>query len=247
MNEYMEMYKFKKTRNYIKNNKNANLSVIINKEQKNKKLLNKIICTLIGEMYEVNEEYNKMNYCLENNPSEPELNWIQDYQSKNQLYFYNDFFLLDEEIYKRIFNIDERQLNVMKNKNNYCKCFYTEEYIIVYLNKYINQSEKIILEVGKLEEHKFKLIYLLVFYSEQDFAFNRVDMNQIGFKNFFATLKFNQQNIVTLDSHNYSGIGGYIFKYSEENINIDDDNNFIINNSINPQMMMIIILLLIIV
>ena len=235
MNEYMEMYKFKKTKNYMKNNKNVNLSVIINKEQKNKKLLNKIICTLIGEMYEINEEYNKMNYCLENNPSEAELNWIQDYQSKNQLYFYNDFFLLDEEIYKTIFNIDERQLNVMKNKNNYCKCFYTEEYIIVYLNKCINQTEKIILEVGKLEEHKFNLIYLLVFNSEQDFASNRDNMNKIGYKNFFATLIFNQQNIVPLDSHNYSGIGGYIFKYSEEIINIDDDNNFIINNSINPQ------------
>ena len=45
-------------------------------------------------------------------------------------------------------------------------------------------TEKIILEVGKLEEHKFNLIYLLVFNSEQDFSFNRVDMNQIGFKNF---------------------------------------------------------------
>ena len=236
MKEFKTKYKYKETKTYIETSKDKNLKSVIKYEQNNKKLLNKIVCFSIGEMEDINEKYNKLHYNFEDRPSEPELSWIQDYRDKNALYFYNNFCLLDEEIHDRIFNLDKQQSKEMKNKNNYCKCYYAEGYIIIKLKKYINQLDRIILEVGKLDEGKFKLIYLLVFYSEHDCKANVELIKNMGIKNFCSNLNFQDKNIVTLDNFKgEGGKGGYIYKYSEDNINNNiNDISFNINNSINP-------------
>ena len=236
MKEFQKKYKYKEIKTYMEKSKNKNLTSVINYEQTNKQLLNKIICFAIGEMDDINNDYTKFQYNFEDRPSEPELSWIQDYKENNNLFFYNNFFLLDEEIHDRIFNINEQLSNEMKNKNNYCKCFYAEEYIIIKLNKYVNQLERIILEVGKLDEGKFKLIYLLVFYTEPDCKYNVKMIKSIGIKNFLSSgLNFNDKNIVTLNDFKGEGIGGYLYKYSEDNINNNiNDISYNINNSINP-------------
>ena len=58
----------------------------------------------------------------------------------------------------------------------------------------------------------------------------------MGIKNFCSNLNFQDKNIVTLDNFKgEEGKGGYIYKYSEDNINNNiNDISFNINNSINP-------------
>ena len=211
-----------------------NLHVMINVEQKNKKLLNKMICKLIGEFENVIGEYNKNDF--PNIPPEPNCFFI--YDNNNNVYFYNNFFLLEEEIHNRIFDINEQQYDEMKKRNYYCECFYAEKYIFVRLNKYITKTDKLIFEVGNLDKDVFKLVYLLMFNSEKDFKYNLDLIKSVGITIFFTTLNFDAQNMVTLESYNQNSIGGYIYKYSEDiNKNINDDISDIKSsiNSIEPQ------------
>ena len=233
LNTFKERNQIEELKNKIisKDNKinKENLQVLINVEQKDKKLLNKMICKLIVEFQNVIGKYNKNDF--PNIPPEPDCSCI--YDNRNYVYFYNNFFLLEEEIHNRIFDINEQQYDEMKKRNYYCKCFYAGEYIFVRLNKYITQTDKIIFEVGNLDNHVFKLVYLLMFNSENDFKYNFDLLRSVELKHFFTTLNFNAQNMVALESYNKNSEGGYIYKFSEDiNKNINDA-IFDIKSSIN--------------
>ena len=87
MKEFQKRYKYKEIKTYMEKSKNKNLTSVINYEQTNKQLLNKIICFAIGEMDDINNDYTKFQYNFEDRPSEPELSWIQDYKENNNLFF----------------------------------------------------------------------------------------------------------------------------------------------------------------
>ena len=70
--------------------KNRNISVIVNKQQKDKNLLKKLIYVVIGEMYELNKEYNDINFFLDEFPSEPECEYRKDFLSGGDLFFYKN-------------------------------------------------------------------------------------------------------------------------------------------------------------
>ena len=231
INNYKTKYMYAKTKDEIEKNPNENVSGVIKIERKDKKLLKKIIYNLIGEMYKLNEEYNNKNFNLDDNPPEPEYLCINNFLDEGPIFFYNNYFLLDQEIHNKLFNINEQQSNEMKKKNYYCKCFYGEEYIFVVLGHYLTQTNNIVIEVGNLnEEQKFNLIYLFVINSEKEYKSNFENMIQIGIQNYFASLVFNENNIVTL-TNNSNQICGFIYKYSEDNKAIINNN---INISINP-------------
>ncbi len=240
MKNFKKNNRYEKTKEDLETDKNRNISVIVNKQQKNKNLLKKLIYVVIGEMYELNKEYNDINFFLDEFPSEPECEYRKDFLSGGDLFFYKNYFILDEEIHSRIFNLNNQQSEEMKKKNNYCQCFFEDGYAFIILNEFITRLNKIVIEVGNFtEEKKFNLIYLFIFNSTNDYTSNFQKMKESGINKYLASLNFNDQNIFTLNGYNsMSGNGGYIFKYSKNsNINniINEGNNINnLNNSINP-------------
>jgi len=239
MKNFKKKYIYEKTKEDLEQNENPNISVIVNKKQKDKNLLKKLIYVVIGEMYNLNKKYNNINFFLDEFPSEPYCEYGCDFLSGKDFFFYNNYFILDEEIHNRIFNLNVQQSQEMKKKNNYCQCFFEDGYAFVILNGFVSQLNKIVIEVGNLnEEKKFNLIYLFIFNSNNDYISNFQMMRTIGINNYLTSLIFNDQNIVLLEgSNSMGGNCGYIFKYSENsninnNINEEIINNF--NNSINP-------------
>ena len=85
---------------------------------------------------------------------EPNLGSMNDYLSGKDFFFYNDFYLLDEEIHSRIFNLNNQQSEEMKKKNNYCQCFFEDGYAFIILNEFITRLNKIVIEVGNFTEEK---------------------------------------------------------------------------------------------
>ena len=217
MKNFKNKYMYQITKKEIENSQNKNISTIINTEQKNKKLLNKLIYFITIKMDELNKKYNSINnLILEDIPTEPECESLKDFNGGKEFFFYNNFYILNEDIHNKIFNLTEQQSKEIKMKNNYCKCFYADGYFFIILNIYLSQLSKVIIEVGNFdEEQKFNLIYLIVFNSKRE-CNNGIDiMQQFGFKNYFNFIKFNRQNIANLYIDELGKINGYIYYYSE--------------------------------
>ena len=217
MKNFKNKYMYQKTKKEIENSQDKSISTIINTEQQNKKLLNKLIYFITVKMDELNKKYNSINnLILEDIPTEPECESLKDFYGGKEFFFYNNFYILDEDIHNKIFNLTEQQSKEMKMKNNYCKCFYADGYFFIILNNYLTQLSKVIIEVGNFdEEQKFNLIYLIVFNSKRE-CNNGIDiMQQFGFKNYFNFIKFNRQNIANLYIDELGKINGYIYYYSE--------------------------------
>ena len=217
MKNFKNKYMYQITKKEIENSQDKNISTIINTEQKNKKLLNKLIYFITIKMDELNKKYNSINnLILEDIPAEPECESLKDFNGGKEFFFYNNFYILNEDIHNKIFNLTEQQSKEIKMKNNYCKCFYADGYFFIILNNYLTQLSKVIIEVGNIdEEQKFNLIYLIVFNSKRE-CNNGIDiMQQFGFKNYFNFIKFNRQNIANLYIDELGKINGYIYYYSE--------------------------------
>ena len=217
MKNFKNKYMYQITKKEIENSQDKNISTIINTEQKNKKLLNKLIYFITIKMDELNKKYNSINnLILEDIPTEPECESLKDFNGGKEFFFYNNFYILNEDIHNKIFNLTEQQSKEMKMKNNYCKCFYADGYFFIILNNYLTQLSKVIIEVGNFdEEQKFNLIYLIVFNSKRE-CNNGIDiMQQFGFKNYFNFIKFNRQNIANLYIDELGKINGYIYYYAE--------------------------------
>ena len=217
MKNFKNKYMYQITKKEIENSQDKNISTIINTEQKNKKLLNKLIYFITIKMDELNKKYNSINnLILEDIPAEPECESLKDFNGGKEFFFYNNFYILNEDIHNKIFNLTEQQSKEIKMKNNYCKCFYADGYFFIILNNYLTQLSKVIIEVGNFdEEQKFNLIYLIVFNSKRE-CNNGIDiMQQFGFKNYFNFIKFNRQNIANLYIDELGKINGYIYCYAE--------------------------------
>ena len=217
MKNFKNKYMYQITKKEIENSQDKNISTIINTEQKNKKLLNKLIYFITIKMDELNKKYNSINnLILEDIPTEHECESLKDFNGGKEFFFYNNFYILNEDIHNKIFNLTEQQSKEMKMKNNYCKCFYADGYFFIILNNYLTQLSKVIIEVGNFdEEQKFNLIYLIVFNSKRE-CNNGIDiMQQFGFKNYFNFIKFNRQNIANLYIDELGKINGYIYCYAE--------------------------------
>ena len=218
---FKNKYMYQATKREIENNNNKNISIIINKEQNNKKLLNKMIYYIIAQMDELNKKYNSFNNLVyEEIPSEPECESIKDFNGGKEFFFFNNFYVLDEDIHNKLFNQNDKQSKDTKIKNNYCKCFYTDGYFFIILNQNMTKLSKFIVEVGNLdEEQKFKLTYLIVFNSKRDYQKGIDIMKQFGFKNYFNFINFNEQNMANLYIDELGKINGYIYYYSRNKNN----------------------------
>ena len=61
MKNFKNKYMYQITKKEIENSQDKNISTIINTEQKNKKLLNKLIYFITIKMDELNKKYNSIN------------------------------------------------------------------------------------------------------------------------------------------------------------------------------------------
>ena len=218
MNNFKYKYMYHKTKDIIE--RYPNLSIITHQEYIDKKLLQKMIYFLVNEIQKLNSISNEVSSDKDEYLSGPDLEFIFDHQNRNKFFFYKDFYMLDEVIYSQIFNLKEQQLFEMKLKNNYCKCFFYEGYAFILL---INQYDKIIIEVGILDKEKmFNLMYILAFNSENDYQYSLNKMKDKGIHTFFENLKFNENNLVILESIGLKINGGYIYKYSKKLSDICD-------------------------
>ena len=114
MLNYKKNYKYEETIEKIEKCNNPFLLTIINDDHADKSILNKKICYLIREIYEFNNELK--NIYLDNIPYEPDYEMRKDMFSENFFYFYKNYFILSEEIYMRIFNLNSQQLKALEKK-----------------------------------------------------------------------------------------------------------------------------------
>ena len=123
MKYFKDKYMYKRIECKIENN--DKLLSTINKVLKNENSINKLIYIIISGMYELNNEFNKISLNIDNNDNnnniEPDCESIKDFF---EIYFYKNYYILNEDIFIRIFNFNESELNEMKKKNNYCKCYW---------------------------------------------------------------------------------------------------------------------------
>ena len=238
MNNYKDKNLYYKIKDTFENSKNLNLSMFINDPYKGKEnLIKKLIYVFINEdeMDDIKKKFNENDNIMEDYPSEPVYEPLTDIFSNNQYFIYKNFFIFNEEIHNKIFNLNEQNSKEQKLKNNYCRCFFIDDYIFVILNRFLTQIDKFVVEVGKFDkEKKFEIYYIMISESEKDFNENMVNLKALGTKDYFKYLDFNQQNIVDLEAHN-----SYIYKYhqnSNMNMNINQEEfNPIINTSINEE------------
>ena len=163
MNYYKEQSMYDGIKKEIENSKIKSLKTIFNDEHLDQKLLNKKICYLIPEISELNRKL-RFDLFLNNVPFDPDFGWRKDMLSGNLFYFYRDYYILSEDIFKRLFNLNSQQANEIKEKNNYCQCFYEEGYMLVILKKmYVILYEITRIILIKLERSKiFLKLYLLM-------------------------------------------------------------------------------------
>ena len=111
----------------------------------------------------------------------------------------------------------------MKNKNNYCDCFFKDNFIFIKLNKSLNIYKKILVEVCTLgEEFICKLNYLLIYNKQKDYNQHFKKILDMDVQKFFKGFNFDSQNVNILENEIKSEIIGYIILYSK---------NYEINNS----------------
>ena len=117
MKNFKNKYMYRDTKTKLENHKNKNITLIINNEQKNKKLLNKLIYILIMESEELNKKYNEIInlpndvYC-----SEPDCESMKDLIGEIKIFFYNNYYVLDEDIHNKLFNLNEQQSKEIKKR-----------------------------------------------------------------------------------------------------------------------------------
>ena len=106
---------------------------------------------------EIIKKINNQNYIDISERIEP------NYEIFNELsiIYYNNFQLVDENIYNLIFGQSNK--SIRKYSNNYCLCIFMNEYILINLSKFLNKS-KFIIELGKINEnYTFNANYLFIY------------------------------------------------------------------------------------
>ena len=134
------------------------------------------------------------------------------------IFFYNNFYLIEKDIFLQIYDIKEECIKDMESKNYYCKCFYYDDFIFIELNNKITCSDKIILEVGHIEYsiNKFILEYLFLLNNEKDYKESFDYLKKYKFKEYFGIIQSNSQNLLPLKLKNNTY--GYIYKYNQKKV-----------------------------
>ena len=236
MNSYKTEYFYNDVKKEFENKSNKSLHDFINSEYDDKILLKKVVYRIIRDMSDWNKKFNSKNNFLGDRPSEPDYESLGNIKGYN-FYVYRNFHILSEAIHNKIFNLNEQDSQIMRQRNNYCRCFILDKYIFVELNKFVTQLNKYVVEIGKFDdEKKFNLIYIIICDKEEDFYINMKILEDMNVKDFFNSIHFNENNLMGLEAPN-----SFIYRYTKDlntNYNINED-DFNINNisvSTNPEL-----------
>ena len=213
---------------------NNNIFKINNKngiKEFNKDLLSKKIYALIKNISETNKFFNDNQKNMENIDSTIREPVFESYNYLNGENFtiFNNFILMDKNIFELIFDIQNDYAEKMEFKNNFCDCYYVEEYMFIKLNKLITGSNKIIFEVGHIDDsnNTFILEYLILYPNNKDFEKHFKYLKTFGIKKNFKDFQSNSEGLKSLQIE--VEILDYINKNGKNPSN--NSNNIITNNN----------------
>ena len=206
INEYYNVINEFKKNSYINNeinnfNPNSNFSF---------SLTEKKLCLLIKSISSsINTYYNKKNFNFINNtPVEPN-NELYQFEANNSFIYYNQFEIISEQVYYRIFGHSENDVNLDKQKNNYVNCIFFENIILIELSKYITGIEGYVIEAGYIDNNFLFIPSYVLIYKDKNSFINHLEYlnNQLGLKNFFGFLSFNGNCSIPLNDAQNNEIG----------------------------------------
>ena len=160
--KYKEYYEYPSLENFLSNN-NIAQQIVKNIKENNDYILNDKILTLIIKNLpnNINQKFiekSKYKPKIGNISEEPTIKGIPN----SELFYYDEFELINEELYYLIFNKKDMGING--------KCFFINDYVCVKMPKKINIKSNNIFIFGSLNSnHLFKTKYLLEYNSVKDF------------------------------------------------------------------------------
>ena len=177
----------------------------------NDKILTLIIKNLPNNINQKFIEKSKYKPKIGNISEEPTIKGIPN----SELFYYDEFELINEELYYLIFNKKDMGING--------KCFFINDYVCVKMPKKINIKSNNIFIFGSLNSnHLFKTKYLLEYNSVKDFKNQFNYTNQMGgFDKYILSFQFKNNYIEELTNLNNQSLG-LIY-----NLDINNNNNII--------------------
>ena len=194
--------KFKKIYGYddlINNFSKSSLIINMVKDFKGEEKLflsEKKLCSLIKSLPEnININYNKRQFEFINNISIEPNNEIYQFQKDNRLVYFNNFEIISEQIYNRIFgNSHSNDINLNQQKNNFVNCIFFEKLIMIELSNYASGIKDYVIEVGYLDNYLFVPTYILIYKEPKQFLDHLNELNKgLGILNFFKYLTFDKK------------------------------------------------------
>ena len=194
----------------------------------------KISIIIKNYLSDINQQFNSSifqnDYKNNNINEEPEYQAIQG----NSYFYYNNFELIDEDIYTIIFN------NVNYSKNgNYRECYFENSYMYFNLPGYLcNDKRPRNIEICSLNQNNFFIASFLIEYNISNGFQTIIESAKLngGFDIWLKNFKFNNSIEQLLDNKGKPIGLIYNLMYKPENSNIqknNNKNNFSNNNFIN--------------
>jgi hypothetical protein len=155
----------------------------------------KQLCFLIKSLpLDINMNYNKMQFDFIKNAQIEPSSELYQFQNNNFLNYYNNFEIISEQIYNRIFgNSQSNDINLNQQKNNYVNCIFFEDIIMIELSRYVSGIEDYVIEAGYLNNNSFIPKYILIYKEQRKFWEHINDLNKdFGIKKFYQYLTFNK-------------------------------------------------------
>ena len=191
--EYKRYYNYSFLENMLNQIDISNQIMIeLNKDLQNtNSILNdkKIAIIIKNNLYEINQKFNSLNKLIINNiKEEPEIQKIEGVL----YYYYDNFELIDEEIYESLFihnNINNKNLE----KNNLKECYFKQNYLYFSLpHSLCNYKNPRNIEICILNtDNTFSANYLIECNNIKSFETTLNIANKLnGFDNYFSKIEF---------------------------------------------------------
>ena len=176
----------------------------------NDKILTLIIKNLPNNINKIFINKSKNKIQIGNISQEPNINIVQN----TGLFYYDNFELIDKEIYSLLFKKDKREI--------YGECYFINNYICIKMPKELNNNSLSVVYIfGSLNQNNiFKAKYLLEYNSDKNFKKNFEYANNNGsFDKYLNSFKFDNNNIEKLTDIDKNNIGLIYNIYIDNNMN----------------------------
>ena len=227
LKKYKNIYGYQTLVNDFKNCKPISEKISNLKGDEKLSFTEKELCFLIKNLDpNININFNKMNNDFINNFSIEPNNELFKFQANNSFTYFNNFEIISEEIYNRIFGISKSNgIDLNKQKNNYVNIIFYEKIFMIELTKYVSGLKDYVIETGYFDNNNiFIPSYVSIYKSQKIFIEHMNYLNKLfGIKNFYNKLVFNEGCSLPLFGENSNNEIGRIYnlkiKYKENKNN----------------------------